>query len=150
MAELATTETTLLDTSDIYQDLGEIYLPPWLHDVGGSEAVSFNVHVEKSGGFTLSADYFMLICMDSFRTYLPQTGGVEYEEYLTDYPVPFGEVFVENATNGKRAIYTTRGAPLMLYPGVTQRLYFVALNADGVIGRQMTIAVSARLRRATL
>lgn len=148
--ELGTSETTLLDASDIYQDLGEIYVPPWLLSVGGSAGVSLCIYVEKTGGYALAADYFQLICMDSFREYVPQTGGVEYSEKLVDYPVPHGEIFIEDSGGAKRGIISTRGEPIMLYPGVNQRLYFVALNADGVIGREMTVAVAARLRRATL
>lgn len=152
--EFETTQVTLLDTSKNTHDLGELHIPPWLANAADVDAVSVILLIRKVGGWTLDLDYIQLTPVDSFAIYRPAYAGVEYNERLYDDPQVSGlynALYVSDSSQAnKRGTYVREGGPLMLYPGRTQRVYFL-VNASGQeVFRTSQITIEYRARRLTL
>ncbi len=147
--ELQSGDTALLNTSDAWQELGEVSLPPWLTKLSDWQGVSLCIYGRKTGGFTLDADCFETMPVHSYRRYSPATGGIEYNESLDDNGI-IGEVYHQAVTTSYKAGFYEAGGSdqVMIYPNKLQRLYVSWNAANGAEAyRSLAIQVNVRNRR---
>jgi len=150
--ELQTTDVVLLSAGTLLYDLGEIDLPPWLQRESSDwQGVSLSLYGRKASGGAIDLDFVHPMPADHLRLYRPVSGkGIEYLEELKDDP-DTGAVYIEDASSDKAAFYSVSGSPIMLYPGLAQRLYLLARDAGGsAIVRTFIVQAWYRPRRLTL
>lgn len=105
-------------------DLGDFQIPPWFDDDGTSQPLRFVITCEEATNQDGVIDYVMLLPLQEFRQYTPNTGlsMLSYTETLQDNGlVNQGQVIDTNdLSNGT---YALTGSPLMVNPGSDSRLF---------------------------
>lgn len=135
-------------------ELGSSRLPPGLIDglANGDTASVFAQHIgdlnliltaqqPAGGSSTLNIDYIQLLAMDGLRTLTPAAGSHALTNYtLIDDEITPQAPYMRTDTSSPIIYasyqrYTSAGNPIMLIPGITQRLYFnfLDLNGDALI-----------------
>lgn len=135
------------------RSMGLVQLPPWL--TGGYDSVSLdlNLYGKKEGGDTEYIDFIQLTPVDGFRYLYPAGYGVQYNQRLVDDGIE-GLLYMDSGNGTARyGYYIAQGAPIQLWPGRDQRLYFLQHAWTGntaEIDRTLSVRVYYRPRRLTL
>lgn len=150
---LWSSQSVSLDTliATTIRSLGSVQLPPWA--TNNSVALSLLMYVKKTGGSTVNLDFLQLTPTDSIRTYIALAYGVPYNSRLVDDSITDSLYEDSGDATARAGFYEARGAPIMLWPGKLQRLYFLqhgVNNNSADIDRTASICVYYRPRRLTL
>lgn len=132
-------------------DLGALPFPPGGYSTGwGALKLSLRFSTGVAGTSTADLDFLQLTPTDSFR-----------HLRMFTYPVPNNDLVVDDGIEGlayvslsaaPAPLVAPRGAPLMVYPGVLQRVYVLADEQNNAVNIARTWAVRMwyRPRRFTL
>ncbi|MBN2393483.1 MAG: hypothetical protein JXR84_22310 [Anaerolineae bacterium] len=144
-------ETAEVDVADGLVDFGIVQLPPYLTGETDLYALTFRLSGRCAGGATFILDYLQFTPLDSYRVLVPRGYGVAYTTTLVDNGIT-GALYVDCAGSGKTGLYIAHGSPVMLWPSVAQRLYFLCKNSSGApdIVRTHTVRVYYRPRLLTI
>jgi hypothetical protein len=139
-------------TTIIARDLGTVRLPPYLlaQTSIGQLLVNLRFTNNTASAITINLDCLMLMPADSWRylkAYVPLNSRV-MDDGMNDL------VYVDNGSGAaKYGVLAKGGAPVMLQPGKTQRIYFMfATNTSPVspITATGTVKLYYRARRRTI
>jgi len=137
----------------IIQDLGAVRLPPWLIHETNLAPVDLCIYGRRAGGGTLDLDFVQVTPLDGYRLLKPRGYyNTAYNTANVDDGIS-GTLWNEDAAGqNKSGQYIGVGQPIQLWPGRTQRLYFLVTNDGGgaEILRTHSIRVWYRPRRLTL
>jgi hypothetical protein len=137
-------ELMALSTATI-QELCTMELPPGLANLGTLRGLS--LVWRGSGSGTLDVDFLQLTPLDSYRQWVSAGAGVAYEYYVTDNG-PAGVMYGGDTSGNKIPNWYAVGGPILLWPGLAQRLYVLCYPAD--IFLRWTMNVSIYPRRLTV
>jgi hypothetical protein len=134
-------------------DFGIFQLPPWLNGLTSNESLYLRLMAtlddsEVYSNSPIQLDWVCLLPLDSYRYMEPRSK--EAEDIFDDGPK--GITYLSNVSTSRVEGYLhTMGTPIMLQPGVAQRLYFLTTWAnetmDGHINNTLTIRAWYRQRR---
>jgi hypothetical protein len=135
-------------------ELATIPLPPYatLPQTADLKLQIYGKHV--TAAYDVWFDYIQLSTMDGWRN-LVATAGIAYTERLEDNEID-GLIFVDNgAWANKRYQFYTSSSPLLIIPGMAQRLYFLlrtgtADNTYSHLVRETKVQIYYRPRRSTI
>jgi hypothetical protein len=149
-AILGETDWALVKAGECLQELGPLPLPPGQLPPGATGMpmqLALVVRRWSEGDHTLAFDHLALLALDGFRRYraiacLPQNG------QLVDDPT--GGVASFQPGSGWLATHQAIGAPLVLIPGISQRLTFFQDEDGGLapIERRLCVRAWYRPRRS--
>jgi hypothetical protein len=146
----------MLDTSRSYQirDLFTMRLPPWL--IGQTELMNltFIITGQQSTGspIDVNLDFIQITPLDGWRMLECIGYGVAQNERMVDDGFTRTK-WVDDGVDAKAGIVLGYGNQIELYPGKTQRIYFLmeaAAANTAEIDRTVTIKLFYRPRRQTL
>jgi len=131
-------------------DLGNIRLPQSNFVVGTTYSSGFSLNVRCTGATAFQLDFIMFVPSNNFR---------HIEQSATSIPTPNNEYFIDdsyngesvyrNASNNKLPIYTAEGNDLVIWPGVTNRLYVLVDEPGYTATRTMKVQLEHWPRRLT-
>jgi hypothetical protein len=132
-------------------DFGVVQLPPYLTGETSLYPLTFELHGRLTGGWSLSLDYLQLTPLDSYRVLIPRGYGTIYTATIVDDGIT-NSLYVQWSGSGKTGHYVAHGSPVMLWPSVAQRLYFLCDNSSGSteIARTHTVRAYYRPRLLTI
>lgn len=144
-------ETPEVAVSDGLVDFGIVQLPPYLIGETSLYALTFELRGRRTGGATLNLDYLQFTPLDSYRALIPRGYGAAYTTTIVDNGIA-GSLYVQWGGSGKSGHYVAHGSPVMLWPSVAQRLYFLCTNSSGGpdIARTHTVRAYYRPRLLTI
>jgi hypothetical protein len=132
-------------------DFGPIPVPPGPWDANYAD-VKLGLWGRSTEPTTVGIDYFYLMPMDAYRKVDQIALGVAADKW-----VEFDEIerryYIETAaTDGRTAVHVPSEAPLVVWPGVDQRVHllFQLDSGDMPIGDGTTVSMWYRPRRLTL
>jgi hypothetical protein len=123
-------------------DLGLVRLPPRRAVVDAEHILYLELKGQRTGGATVDLDFFQITPLDGWRRYEPLYNKLEEQETLTDDGA-LGRVYAINTATYAPS-WTASGAPILLHPGVAQRLYWLA---EEIITREIDLSVYYRPRK---
>lgn len=127
----AQTGPSIALTTERLQDLGDIYLPPWLPMEDALDGCDIGILAHHTGGGgTLDLDFIAIMPTDFWCVYKTFGGGLANTDLLVDDGAK-RFAWHQTAAGLKSGIFQREGAPLRLVPGRTQRIYIYAVLADG-------------------
>lgn len=134
-----------LDASTTFTDLGVVQLPPWLLGLTALDTLALQIIAkfteDEPPGFPC-LDYLYLLPLDAYRYFT----SLAWAARLVDDGV-LNLVYTESASaTTRKGAVTAYGAPIMLQPGVVQRIYF--LEPDSAITATLFIRAYYRQRRS--
>jgi len=136
----------------LIQDLGVVRLPPWLIQETNLEPVDLCIYGRRTGGGILYLDFVQVTPLDGYRLLKPRGYNTVYNTANVDDGIN-GVVWNEDSAGANRSgQYIGVGQQIQLWPGRTQRLYFLVTNDAGgaEILRTHSIRMWYRPRRLTL
>lgn len=124
-------------------DLGPVPIPPGGYDTLGTD-ISLTIRAFRpAGGASMTIDFVQLTpAGDGLfqRVVLPNFAGSAGNHVILDGPK--GRVYFDPNTGLHRHIVRARGLPILLFPGVVNRLRFLYREQTGfVAGRRMEIRI---------
>ena len=132
------------------RNLFTLKLPPWPPGLSGATGLYLQLWGMKVGSDNqlLNIDFIQLTPADGYRELKTASYDVPYEYRIIDDGI--GEyLYVDDGAGADKAgIMTGYGAPIQVWPGRDQRLYFL-MNPDE-IARTLSVKVFYRPRRRTL
>lgn len=151
LAVTAIAETPEVAVDDGLVDFGVVQLPPYLTGETDLYALTFELRGRRTGGATLNLDYLQFTPLDGYRVLIPRGYGALYTTTIVDNGIT-GSLYVDWAGSGKTGHYIAHGSPVLLWPSVAQRLYFLCTNSAGGsdIDRTHTVRVYYRPRLLTI
>jgi hypothetical protein len=138
----------------VIRDLAVLQLPPWLDTFTDLSDLTLRLYGKRPAGIstTISLDYLYLLPVESYRMF-EINGAVEYLSAIVD-DGPLGQVYSQNGSAAARkADIVAYGSPIMVQPGLLQRLYFIAHSEMGnlsEISRTLSIKAWYRPRRLSV
>jgi hypothetical protein len=146
-------DLTTLSTALRLQELGTLRLPPTQGQL--TSLASLQIVLRALGSGTLDIDFLALVPMDGYRKYTVVGTALPAGERLVDDGISVPPALYTSADDGTGKSpfnYVATGQPLMLQPGLDQRLHIWQLKSDGTaaITRSFRVYVYYRPRRATL
>lgn len=148
---LAETDQHLIRGGEL-QEWGSLQLPP-LH-LGSTNLypLTLCLYATDVGGATIVLDYLQLTPLDSFRRLETLGGGVGYGASLIDNAIE-NYVYTDGwAQAGRRGNYVAHGDPVMVWPGIGQRLYILhdTVQFRAPANRRTIVRAWYRPRRLTI
>lgn len=129
-------------------DLGELSLPPGGYSTNWA-LQTLTLAMRASASVTVSLDYIQLTPLDSYRHLIQRGMQIANNDAVVD-DGPEGMTYSLEA-GAQHPIYSPRGEPVYVFPGVTQRLY--VLHDEGFtspIGNSFSVQAWYRPRRLTI
>lgn len=120
---------TLIDNSGAsFKDLGSIPIPPSAYSTDYAQCTLVMEAWTATGTGTLSVDFIGLLGTDAFR-YLHGSSLliVANNDYIEVDDIEFKYHSIESSA--KHPIFSPLGTPLMVFPGVTQRIHVLSNNS---------------------
>ena len=134
-------------------DLGVIQLPPSLSQLPSyaMSDLALYIFARDTVAGSLSIDYIQLTPLDSWR-HLNVIGTNFADDTIVIDDGIEGIAYTQEPGVGAQANIVARGKQILLWPGVTQRLYFLFDEDSGnsVIARNVSVRVAYRQRRTIL
>lgn len=131
-------------TGDELVDLGCLRLPEGDNYTTWADHV-LGLHLRSSALVNINIDYIQLTPLDSYRHIVQRGYSLDNGETIDDNGIQ-GITYV----SGQR-IYSPRGAPLMLFPKVAQRIHILHdLGTTAPIDSTLSVRIYYRRRRLTL
>lgn len=134
------------------QELGVLRLPPWLIRSINLYPLNLTLRGYSATTGTVGLDYLTTLPLDGYRAWTPRGAGLPQNARLVDN-MRTDEFYMDSlGVGGKIGAYNPTGAPIMLYPGATNKLYFKFLDAAAAspIARTISVKIKYRARRRTL
>lgn len=144
-----TPEVALSGTQQL-QDLGVLQLPPALTGLAALGDITLRLTARDTAAGSLSIDFVQLTPTDGWR-HLATLGGTYADgtEFVDDGLS--GLLYTDEGSNDIYANLVAGGSPILLWPGVDQRLIFLFDEVSASeIGRTSEVEVHYRPRRSTL
>lgn len=143
-----------LPSSGLLHELPAIPLPPYLTGLGAamnSLTLGLEARSNSAASKTLALDVVHLLPTESFRLLRQQGYGLAQSTRLVDDQIS-GALYSDGWSGGAMGNYTAQGAPIMLVPGQTNRVYLlVDTNASGAeIDRSGSLRIAYRPRRLVI
>jgi len=136
-------------------ELCTIPLPPYRTGTGTMD-LHLNIYGKRSGTpTTVYFDYVQLSTMDGWRMLTPSIAGMAYTQRVVDDEME-NMLYIDDGAGADKAYrYSTPCAPILLIPGMEQRLYFLfragAFASDeSFINWMMDVKMIYRPRRSTI
>lgn len=129
-------------------DLGVVPLPPGGYTVAGA-ALRLRLDWRSNTTTAVDTDFFALFPANTYRR-LTVLSSCSSNGKITDDPVG-GRSWIDNGSGEVPAV-SAQGMPLLVWPGVLQRVYFLWYQADmaAVIAQTFTVKAWYRPRRRSL
>ncbi len=142
-------EVTLPSTQTDLIDLGVLPLPPGGYDPLGAAHVLALAMRSTLASATVNLDYIQLTPTDSYRHLVMLGNQIANNDAVVDDGLE-GQVYsLEGGAHHN--ILSPRGAPLMVWPGLTQRIYILHdTGASAAIANTFSVAAWYRPRRLTI
>ena len=135
----------------ILRELDTVQLPPFVNEGATTTDLTLELWAVRTGAaVNLVLDCLLLLPLDGYRR-LESLNGVANDSVLMDDSIAM-TVYQDVANQQMRDI-STAGKPLMLWPGVDQRIYFLRHSITDVtqaIDDTGTVSIYYRPRRVTL
>lgn len=131
-------------------DLGEVQLPPY-ESANNSPNLTLRLVGKADTNTTINLDYIVCVPLDSWRKLVPVDVGLLSSHALVD-DGPAGRLFEVISGLDQVNTYVGYGSPVMLQPGVAQKILILqaGTSGDGEIDREITLNVQYRRRTVTL
>lgn len=122
------------------QELGSVQLPPYLAGETSVAGLSILLSAQNyaGGANSLNVDFLYLMPLSSFRAYRPKGYGLAQNVRLVDAPEG---LYTDGWAGGRVGHYAAEGAPLMLWPGRTQRVHILQRCDDSTADEDRTLTV---------
>jgi hypothetical protein len=136
----------VISTDSRIWDLGSMPVPPGGYSTLYS-AISVFLEIISTGTGSGNCDFLMLApASTGFRRAHQHGYNIEQGDQFVDDPAE-GRVYAYDAADDlEESIYTAMGNPVVLWPGVQQRLYFLVQHGTWSAGAGKTMTVSASIR----
>lgn len=145
----ADAEMTLPATQTDLVDLGVLPLPPGGYDPLGAAHVLALAMRSTLASATVNLDYIQLTPTDSYRHIVMLGNQIANGDAVVDDGLENQVYSLEGGVH--HYILSPRGAPLMVWPGLTQRIYILHdTGASAPITSTFSVQVSYRQRRLTI
>jgi hypothetical protein len=135
------------------QDLGVIQLPPSLSQLPSYALSNLALYMfaRNTAAGSMSIDYIQLTPLDGWR-HLNVVGTSFANNTIVIDDGMAGITYTQEPGVGAQGNIVSLGQPILLWPGVAQRLYFLfdEDNGNSVISRQQSVRVAYRQRRLTI
>jgi hypothetical protein len=150
-------ETALVQPDNTYafqiRNLFTIKLPPWLTGLTDLDGLTLELHgmktIESPGD--LIVDFIQLTPTDGYRELGVATYNVVYTERIVDDGINDRLYKDDGAGDEKAGIVIDYGAPIHVWPGRNQRLYFLMHGQNTAeIDRTLSVKLFYRPRRRSL
>lgn len=129
-------------------DCGSVPLPPAKYASGWKDVV-LELKVKTSGSETMGVDFVTLMpCERGHFRHLMMRGGIEDGESVVDDGIE-GVVYASDGSSLKYPLLVERTGPLLVWPGVTQRLYVLQDGYGATIDWKMHVKAWYRPGRIT-
>lgn len=142
--------STALGTS-YFHDCGVVQLPPteMSDDTEAWKDVVLELKITTSGSETMAVDYIMLMPAEEgcYRHFVQEGYSIASGEEVVDGGHPTQTYSYDGANRFE--IYTAQSAPLLIWPGEAQRLYFAWDGSSGAISWTLAVQAFYRPRRLT-
>lgn len=142
-------EVTLPSTQTDLVDLGVLPLPPGGYDPLGAAHVLGLAMRSTLASATVNLDYIQLTPLDSYRHIVMLGNQIANGDAVVDDGMENQVYSLESGAH--HYILSPRGAPLMVWPGLTQRIYILHdTGASAAIANTFSVQVLYRQRRLTI
>ena len=142
-------EVTLPSTQTDLVDLGVLPLPPGGYDPLAAAHVLGLAMRSTLASATVNLDYIQLTPVDSYRHIVMLGNQIANGDAVVDDGLENQVYSLESGVH--HYILSPRGAPLMVWPGLTQRIYILHdTGASAPIANTFSVQVLYRPRRLTI
>lgn len=131
-------------------DLGSLPIPPGGGDASGWAGLTLYLGLRCDTSATLALDYIQLTPTDSLRHLYQRGMTIPNNDYVEDHAIDGLAYSIESGA--KHPLHMQLESPVMVWPGVTQRIYFLYDSTFGAspVAATLSVRVYYRPRRWTV